>query len=691
MIRPPRRAGDGASSVESAARRLERLRELLYGAPSVARWEAVLDVFTGWPEREGLAEGVEYAAGLLASWPDTVRVLPRRWTGLLRQHKPLPLSSRLARTLVLDPFLGEETLLALISSPWVDHLHHLEAPIDVLSPMLANAWVSAGHLTHLNGLTLRGAQDPALARDAVLVMISTPLMRRLTHLGMPRALMGPQPAQMIAAAGRRLESLDLSHNALTDWGLRHLSRSPHFSALRRLNLSGNGLGGRHALSSLGDARWFSGLTHLDLSDNPLTGSLEGLTGVAAPWSLRALSLNGSVTDADDLREALISLPLNDLRDFSMLDAAVGAQTLRAICAVPWLKKLTTLRLSLHRPGESAVTALMSALHGGHLRELTLSGDNGAFFSTARRWSSSFSAPIERLETPAREVTRQDAAQILQCAAFNTLKSWSTDLGARPGLGLAPWRSLDQARCPPSLTHLALHVGVLDDEATPSSGDERPFRGSIEEVTLVDGALTRRWHLDWLNEHPVTAVKSSNVLMSAEALAAIVADGRGDALRSLELHGAALDSAALSTLVRADLPSLKALALRNGALAEGSVAALTSAPWWPQLRALDLSKNRLNDAALEALTEGPSLKHLRHLDIRSGQLTSEGLRGLFERMEGGFAPSLQRLEVDAGLLTGYRAVSLREMARGWTRSSLPWEQISPWRGDEDEPSGWFGGS
>ena len=38
MIRPPRRAGDGASSVESAARRLERLRELLYGAPSVARW-----------------------------------------------------------------------------------------------------------------------------------------------------------------------------------------------------------------------------------------------------------------------------------------------------------------------------------------------------------------------------------------------------------------------------------------------------------------------------------------------------------------------------------------------------------------------------------------------------------------------------------------------------------------------------
>jgi hypothetical protein len=102
---------------------------------------------------------------------------------------------------------------------------------------------------------------------------------------------------------RRLRSLDLANNGLTDAAAQALTSGGGLAELRSLGLSWNAIRER-GLQALAQARFWPNLTDLDLSFNAITdaGVVE-LLAVPRPLRLTSLSLIGADI-SQPLRQAL---------------------------------------------------------------------------------------------------------------------------------------------------------------------------------------------------------------------------------------------------------------------------------------------------------------------------------------------------------------------------------------------------
>lgn len=174
----------------------------------------------------------------------------------------------------------------------------------------------------------------------------------------------------------QLRVLNLGYNDdLTNKGVRALATSPHLTNLRRLTLSGCGVGDSGA-RALGGAA-LPNLTRLDLIHNGI--KTKGVIALARSAALSNLTwLDLSVSDrqegAGDAGVCAIaeSPYLSNLSYLGLLENSVGDEAALALARSPYLTRLRTLQLCHNPIGEKGALALAEApwLDGLALLDIT---------------------------------------------------------------------------------------------------------------------------------------------------------------------------------------------------------------------------------------------------------------------------------------------------------------------------------
>ncbi len=280
------------------------------------------------------------------------------------------------------------------------------------------------------------ALGPCRSRTAAAALFSaafaraTPQRRRLSFP--PRSLalgagveLAPAGARALAAAGRRLEELEVVFNeGLGDAGVAALAAAPAF-APRRLDLRSCGLG------------------------------TDGLGAIAAaPWPLEELDLSGNGGLGAGCAAALAAAPRLALRRLALSGCNLGAPDLLVLAAAPWpLEELDVVGGDYRAAAAGSALAALSQRAG--LRALITGrcklGGAGFAALVEGAWPS-----LAMLDTQEMEVDFGGGAPAFGAAAFagfprlETLQLAGTELGeagahslARAlaaGAASAPWAS-----------------------------------------------------------------------------------------------------------------------------------------------------------------------------------------------------------------------------------------------------------
>lgn len=270
---------------------LALLRAALAAPPSVRAWRAACDALDPL-EGDALQIGLDYASAALASWPDSVRVAPRRWAG----DGTTDPRFALARAWVWSPAWSDIDAL--------DHTDHLRVVRLIDTPLdIAQHWVDTVDLSHIHTLDLSGCGEEGWAGYNPIIdligwerpgdALKTLILRRCSRTG--------DDLHAFFYGQDGLETLDLSRNPIGDDGGIHVPASASKTTLRALHLSGCGLPPAD-FRELMDPDTLPHLTHLDLSANPtLFGSLDHLAYTArTARTLQHLNLRGCDLSYDAL-------------------------------------------------------------------------------------------------------------------------------------------------------------------------------------------------------------------------------------------------------------------------------------------------------------------------------------------------------------------------------------------------------
>lgn len=269
---------------------LTTLRGLLYEEPAAASWDEICHTFDRLEgDAEGLEVALEYAQAHLSRWPDALRLVPARWRGALEQDRPCPAvaitralelgalgggpgrARVLARQPALAPLtilrlnnnhLGDEGALALFQSPHLQGLRALDLGVNRVTDEAPLALAREGALPRLETLDLTYNK---IGQAFAQALVKHEALGSLRELRLWHNQLGPKGAAALCEAEhlRALEALDLGSNALLDQGARALAAAipGRFPALRRLNLSGNGLSAEVVDALTRDPK----LRHLDMN------------------------------------------------------------------------------------------------------------------------------------------------------------------------------------------------------------------------------------------------------------------------------------------------------------------------------------------------------------------------------------------------------------------------------------------
>jgi hypothetical protein len=148
-------------------------------------------------------------------------------------------------------------------------------PLGVLAanPALTNLTHLLFHPHHPERYThyRRGGQRSFLPLELVRALVRSPLLPRLTHLQLRLSDMGDAGVRLLIDSGilKRLRWLDLRHGAVTDEGARLLAACPDAARLEHLDLSRNAVGpdGLAALRAAGvPARAEAPLTAVEVAE-----------------------------------------------------------------------------------------------------------------------------------------------------------------------------------------------------------------------------------------------------------------------------------------------------------------------------------------------------------------------------------------------------------------------------------------
>jgi uncharacterized protein (TIGR02996 family) len=127
-------------------------------------------------------------------------------------------------------------LESLVSNPALGQLTHL-----LIFPHSFSRTFDPAHLGTNDWI--EGREGPALHRDNVRAVLTSPHLRSLTHLQLRCCSGGDAMVQDIASSGilNRLEVLDLRHGLITDQGAKSLAQCPETRNLELLDLVNNRL------------------------------------------------------------------------------------------------------------------------------------------------------------------------------------------------------------------------------------------------------------------------------------------------------------------------------------------------------------------------------------------------------------------------------------------------------------------
>jgi uncharacterized protein (TIGR02996 family) len=279
------------------------------------------------------------------------------------------------------PHRHKNSVKAILRSPLLSGLHHLDASWDVLDEEDVVLVASDERFAGLRGLNIRSnhvgdgavevvARSPILSRLAALgfgggrtsatalaALAASPLAQRLTCLGFWRhgQAVGRRVGEVIAGFPC-LEEIDLHQQEIGDEGAMSLAESPNMTGLKRLRLVWNRLrGGAVALLT---SPHLIQLEELDLSANDLGGGWVDAFVAAGPRRLRKLVLNSARFDAEAIARLAEAPGLEGVRELCLRwNGRIGDQGVIALARSSRLRRQRKLDLRDCGIGDEGVSAL----------------------------------------------------------------------------------------------------------------------------------------------------------------------------------------------------------------------------------------------------------------------------------------------------------------------------------------------
>ncbi|MEZ5287534.1 MAG: protein kinase [Vicinamibacterales bacterium] len=590
------------------------LLEALCATPGPDAWWALCRYVLDQPAA-AQRELVDAADGLIAHWPDELRLAPASWWDDASAGRP-PVLWRLARALDLSGrSLDDRDALLIAETDALASITRLTLADNAISPAGARRLAGA---RALGGLVALDLSHNRLASDGVAALAAAPFLTRLDALDVSDNGVGPAGAEALARTPWRLRRLGLGHNGIGAAGVTSLAASPALRHVESLDLSDNGLGS-DGIAALATARELTSLTELDLSGNdvgaggaaaltmsPALGGLHvlrmgrnrlGAAGTELLGSLRVpsldvLDLSGNELGATGAMMLAASATVRRLKCLDVSDNQLGDAGLAALLGAPGLRGLRELAVARNGLTAAGLTLLGTApleLTGIDVSGNTLGDEGGAAFGAALARTR-----IGRLGVAATGLSGAGLAALVHAAGgrLTDLDASSNDLGPD---GPAAVAELDAARHLVSLRLAACRIAP--------DGLER---------------MAAAHHLSRLQRLDLGA----NALGDASGARVCRALERVPAVWGLDLADNALGSTFAHALAASTLPArLHALGLRHNALADDDVAALSRSSW-PLLRRLDLAGNPISQAGAATLGAAPALPllatlALQHTLVRGG--------------------------------------------------------------------------
>ena len=135
--------------------------------------------------------------------------------------------------------LTDENVQSVTQCPYLGALKHLDLSSNRISALGFRAVANAKQLPALCSLRVFG--NSQVNADGMRAIVDSPLAERLEQLELNFHQFGDEPVRILAAAPRlkKLCTLDLSDNNITDAGAKALTEAKNLEGLQRLTLRGH--------------------------------------------------------------------------------------------------------------------------------------------------------------------------------------------------------------------------------------------------------------------------------------------------------------------------------------------------------------------------------------------------------------------------------------------------------------------
>lgn len=311
------------------------LRGLLHQEPSTDLWRTLARFVDRFPPEIFEDEMLEYMRVHLASWPDALRVAPRRWVDALVQGERVPQigiarhlrysgSVRLAQgqedfgefpayvtpgthffTLVQQ--LEGKEVSTLIQSPWIEELGSLELVGHRLGDAVTARLARAKHLVNLRELVLSSNH---LSSRSVKALARAPALAMLHHLNLARNRIDDAGFVALVTHMPLLKTLDVLQNVVGAQGAITLARDGVCHELEVLNLRRNPIG-PDGFAALCKSDRFSRLHTLDVRGCDLTEASARLLATSSSFpSLKSVRVSVSEVGVEGINMLLASTRLS---------------------------------------------------------------------------------------------------------------------------------------------------------------------------------------------------------------------------------------------------------------------------------------------------------------------------------------------------------------------------------------------
>ncbi len=250
--------------------RADLLKEILDQEPSKEVWQALIELFSSWPEDGLMEENLHLAEEKLAGWDDRLRMM---WShsGILYEGERLSSLARLVRFIQIyrREERGSDELLAIATSEYARQLAFLSIVHSEISSGAMQAMINSPYLADLRHLEINGTV--MAAEDIGRLFQSSRFMRlqtlRLINVGLNETILADLYNNAIVF--HELLELDLSHNPLGDNSASLLSQAQWLEPVERLKLRHDYLT-LQGISKILSSPYLLRMNFLDVSENNLS-------------------------------------------------------------------------------------------------------------------------------------------------------------------------------------------------------------------------------------------------------------------------------------------------------------------------------------------------------------------------------------------------------------------------------------